>query len=112
MAAVLLHSPHPERLAAFYRERLGVPLEPMALPDFPPHYACEVGQVYFAVMPGEGGLGSSPACVAFHVEDVASRALALEEAGVPCDFPPRRTSLGFIARFRDPDGNLVELYQP
>jgi catechol 2,3-dioxygenase-like lactoylglutathione lyase family enzyme len=34
------------------------------------------------------------------------------EGNVEVVFGPRRTGVGLLARYRDPDGNLVELVQP
>ncbi|MHB8874206.1 MAG: VOC family protein [Myxococcaceae bacterium] len=110
VAAVLIESPRPEELAAFYRELLGVPLEAVALSGEAPHFACEVGSVYLAITPGQHAGGGT--CLALMVKDEEASARALAQAGVPFDFPPRRTPLGLITRLRDPDGNPVELYQP
>lgn len=128
VAAVLLFSEAPSELAAFYRDLVGLPLLPTRL--VAPHFACEIGQVYVAIMPaaragirGRPDGGEDPACgarahttghtcVAFMVPDVRAAHRALKKAGVDFDFGPRRTPLGLIARFRDPDGNAVEVYEP
>lgn len=110
VAAVLLESPRPEALAAFYRDLLGVPLLPQALPGVAPHFACELGGVYLAI--SRGAHRGSGTCLALMVEDVQGSVRALEAAGVEFASPARRTALGLIVRFEDPDGNPVELYQP
>jgi catechol 2,3-dioxygenase-like lactoylglutathione lyase family enzyme len=110
VAAVLIESPRPEALAAFYRDLLGVPLLPQDLPGVAPHFACELAGVYLAI--SRGPRKSSGTCVAFMVEDVEASVRALAAAQVKFDAPARRTALGLIVRFEDPDGNPVELYQP
>lgn len=110
VAAVLLYSPRPARLVAFYRDLVGLALQPVAVPGYPRHHACEVAGVYLAVLRGRGG--PSRTCLALMVDDVAGATAALRRAGVRVVAPPRRTELGLIARFLDPDGNPLELYQP
>lgn len=115
IAAVLLFSPDPEALAAFYRRYFGVQLRPVSVPGLGPHWACDVGHVYLSLWPFDspdaprttGGTGG----VAFQVRDVQNDYQRLVQAGVPSVFPPRRTAVGIIARLRDPDGNPVEIVQ-
>ncbi len=110
MAAVLLESNDPAALARFYRELLGVPLVKVELPGVRSHFAGELNGVYFAITPGAPRPGRT--CVALKVESVVRATTALKQAGVYVVAEPKRTPLGFIARFRDPEGNLFELYQP
>jgi catechol 2,3-dioxygenase-like lactoylglutathione lyase family enzyme len=114
IAAVLLLSPDPDRLALFYAEKLGLPLQRIVLPNVQPHWACEIRQVYFSIWPDEsvdqGSAGSGG--VALYVPDVQRDFDRLVSLGVPVEFAPKRTAMGIIARLRDPDGNPVELYQP
>jgi predicted enzyme related to lactoylglutathione lyase len=128
VAAILIFSEAPCELAAFYRDLVGLPLLPTR--HLAPHFGCEIGQVYVAIMKaaragkrGRPNGGEAPAsgarahtkghtCVAFMVPDVRAAYRALKKAGVDFDFGPRRTPLGIIARFRDPDGNAVEVYEP
>lgn len=114
IAAVLLLSPDPDRLARFYAEKLGLPLQRVALPEVEPHWACEIRQVYFSIWPdGRGGQPSAGSGgVALYVPDVQRDFDRLVDLGVPVEFSPKRTAMGIIARLRDPDGNPVELYQP
>ena len=116
VAAVLLLSPDPALLAAFYREKLAFPLVPVNLPDLEPHFGCEVGHVYISIWPSPNPVPNTArergAIVAYYVSDVAEEVKRLESQGVPVVLPPKRTRLGMIARLEDPDGNLFELYQP
>ena len=115
IAAVLLFTPDPEALAAFYRRHFGVPLRPVNVQGLSPHWACDVGRVYLSLWPSDGawdpGASSGAGGVAFQVRDVASEHRRLVDAGVRSVFPPRRTAVGIIARLLDPEGNVVEIVE-
>jgi len=116
VVAVLLFSADPESLTRFYREQLGVPLRFIEVAGLEQHFACDIGHVYFSIWPA--GAQQSPsgsgkrAGTAFYVEDLPATFERLAASGVPVEFAPRRTPLGVIARLRDPDGNIFELYHP
>jgi catechol 2,3-dioxygenase-like lactoylglutathione lyase family enzyme len=116
VAAVLLFSDDPAALARFYREELGVPLRPVNLPEVDPHWACDIRHVYFSIWPSTDAAAKTAepnrGGAAFYVRDVPSEFERMRERGVEVVFAPRRSALGIIARFRDPDGNPFELYQP
>lgn len=117
VAAVLLFSADPERLARFYVTELGIPLRLTAVPDLPRHWACDIGHVYVSIWPHnddqpDEGAGAGRGGVALYVRNVQQWFDRLTGRGVPVIFPPKRTRLGMIARLRDPDGNPFELYQP
>jgi len=117
IAAVLLFSEDAKTLAEFYRERLGVPLRRIAVAGVEPHWACDIRQVYFSIWPSKDKEskeipGGRRGGVAFYVADVQQQFERLVAQGVRVEVPPNETSLGKIARLRDPDGNLFELYQP
>lgn len=116
IAAVLLYSAQPEALVGFYQERLGVQLQPITVAGLEPHWACDIAHVYFSIWPKKDSADTTVsdhrAGVAFYVSDVRATYKRLVESGVAVEFSPRRTPLGLIARLRDPDGNVFELYQP
>ena len=116
VAAVLLFSKDPERLARFYREELGVPLRCFRLKDLPVHWACDIRHVYVSIWPAEGvddGPGEAlRGGLALYVRDVKREFDRLVAGGVRVELSPRTTPLGILARLRDPDGNPSELYQP
>lgn len=109
ITAILLETKRPERLAAFYRDALGLELAWVDVPGFPPHFGVELAQVYFAILEGRPRPGP---CVAFYVDDVRAAAKRLTRARVRQLTTPARTPLGLISRFADPDGNPFELFQP
>jgi len=117
VAAVLLYSPSPEALVHFYRVKLGVPLERVELQGVDPHWACDISSVYISIWPlAEGEEDPAPgrgrAGMALYVRDVWLTFERLREEGVEVLRPPTRSAMGLIAQLRDPDGNLLELYQP
>lgn len=117
IAAVLLFSENAKSLADFYREQLGVPLKRIAVAGVEPHWACDICRVYFSIWPSKDSESKEipearRSGVAFYVSDVQSQFDRLVAQGVRVEAPPSETSLGKIARLRDPDGNLFELYQP
>lgn len=114
VAAVLLASPDPSGLARFYRDALGIPMRAMRVPGLPEHHAADVGHVYVSIWrAGEAGMpAGAGGGLALCVGDVAAAFARLEALGVRVVFPPRATVLGVVARLLDPDGNVLELYQP
>lgn len=118
IAAVLLFSADPDRLARFYIEHLAIPLRHMNVPGHPVHWACDIGRVYFSIWPisaedaTQANSHAPRGGAAFYVPDVQREFQRLEGLGVPVEFPPQQSVLGIIARLRDPDGNIFELYQP
>ena len=116
IAAVLLFSKNPDALAGFYRQKIGVPLQRIAVPELPAHWACDIGHVYVSIWPTDAAdcerAQPHRGGIAFYVRNVATEFARLKEDGVSVDFAPKRTGVGIIARLRDPDGNPFELYQP
>jgi hypothetical protein len=51
LSAVLIVSPQPARLAEFYREVVGVPLQDEAHGTSRAHYGCTLGDLHFAINP-------------------------------------------------------------
>ncbi len=113
----ILVSRQPDRMAGFYRDVLGRHLHDERHGDSQPHWACEPGDVHFAIHPAEDypedpATGPGPVKLAFMVFDLPAMVTWLEECGTAPCFPP--TELGAqsqITAVRDPDGNLVELTQ-
>lgn len=114
VAAVLIFAADPDGLAAFYRQRLGVPLRLVQVAGAARHWACELGHVYVSVWPAERPVaaGAGRVGLALYVRDVQREFERLVAAGVAVDFAPRVSALGIIARLRDPEGNPFELYAP
>lgn len=125
LSAVLLVSRNPVRLAEFYRNVLGIPLEPEhhgePEPGDPrgsrsgagPHFGCTLGDLRFAIHPidefpdGRSGVGSVK--LAFTVFDLEAVVARVKEFSIDLLYPPNDTGFFRITAFCDPDGNLIEL---
>lgn len=121
-SAIVLVSRDPRRLAEFYRDKLGLPLEEEIHPDSDVHYACEIGDIHFAIFPEPqkhlergarvGQTGHGQVKFAFTVFDLDNLVKALRERGVEVTYPPMQAE-DFIrmTAIKDPDGNYIELTQ-
>ncbi|SEL12876.1 hypothetical protein SAMN05444354_10456 [Stigmatella aurantiaca] len=118
-SAIVLVSKDTRRLAAFYRDTLGLPLEEEIHPDSDVHYACEIGDIHFAIFPEPkkhldrgARVGHGQVKFAFTVFDLDGLVKALRERGVEVTYPPMQAE-DFIrmTAIRDPDGNYIELTQ-
>ncbi|MGH7610152.1 MAG: VOC family protein [Candidatus Dormibacteria bacterium] len=112
LSAVLLTSPDPGRLAVFYRDRLGLPLVEERHDQAEAHWGCELGDVHFAIHPGEPPDGAGPVRLALWVFDLEALVAGLAEQGVECSYPITKLGEGsWVTALSDPDGNQVELTQ-
>jgi predicted enzyme related to lactoylglutathione lyase len=112
LSAVLLTSRDAARLAAFYRDALGLPLAPEQHGQTAPHWGCELGDVHFAIHPRADAAAPGPIRLAFWVFDLKAFVGRLEERGIPLRYPI--VPLGpesFVTAILDPDGNEIELTQ-
>jgi len=114
-SGVILVSESPERLAAFYRDVLGVPLGAEEHEGSLPHWGCDLGDIHFAIHPIEdfpdGRAGVGAVKLAFNVFDIHALAEHLTKAGVSLLYPPKDTGFFLSTAVQDPDGNFVELTQ-
>jgi catechol 2,3-dioxygenase-like lactoylglutathione lyase family enzyme len=114
LSGIILVSAEPSRLVSFYRDVLGVPLVEEQHGDTDPHWACELGDVHFAIHsvaddPGEPtGVGSVK--IAFMVFELDRLVTWLAGNGVELCYPPVEFGAeSRITAVRDPDGHVVEL---
>jgi predicted enzyme related to lactoylglutathione lyase len=115
LSAVLIVSENPERLADFYRDVVGIPLEEEQHGHSRAHWGCTLGDIHFAIHPiatfpdRRSGVGAVK--LAFTVFDIQALAKRLEHRGVPLLYAPRDTGFFWSTAILDPDGNLVEFTQ-
>ncbi|MGI9328953.1 MAG: VOC family protein [Pseudomonadales bacterium] len=115
VSAILLISPSASKLADFYRDAIGLPLEDEVHEGIPLHYGCEMGPVHFAIHPSESWPGEihkeplSPVIV-LETSDVRAAHQRLLDAGIAAS-PPYDHGFGILTSFRDPDGNNVQLME-
>lgn len=92
----------------FYSYVLGLPV--IAKTDRSAEFRTD-GPV-LAVQPREqpGGAGSTQ--ITFQVQDLEVVFNEVKRRGAKVVSPPRTVDAGRVARFADPDGNIVELFEP
>jgi catechol 2,3-dioxygenase-like lactoylglutathione lyase family enzyme len=127
-SAVVLYSEDPERLASFYRDTLGFPLEPDASATSASgsfswgstsgsiDFECELGPVSFAVRAAAEGPDDvreriGAVVLSLAVADLDAYLSALRQEGVEADGPVALSQGRRGARLRDPDGNELELVE-
>lgn len=117
LSAVLLTSRQPDRLAAFYRDVLGLPLHEERHDPGPSHWGCELGDVHFAIHPAEDAAdaprGPGLVRLAFWVFDLEAFVQRIgQEHGIRCRYPIQDLGASsLVTAITDPDGNEVELTQ-
>ncbi len=115
VGAILLISQDAARLAEFYRSALGLPMVDEVHEGVPLHYACELGDVHFAIhpsetWPGEPTENSQSPVIVLNTLDVAAVYKELRESGVAAT-PPFDHGFAILVSFRDPDGNNIQVMQ-
>lgn len=108
--AILIHTQDVEGLAAFYRDKVGLPLT-VSNHGGGLHAEADLGSFHFAIFPGGGeAVAKGPVTFSLHSDDVDADYEALKLRGVEFESPPSKKPFGGVtAPFRDPDGNGVVL---
>src|SRR5271154_5697775 len=109
LAVVILNSDAPEKLVAFYRDALGLPL---ARRDASENFTCVIGDTFFAIHAlQEGKQPTQGVEVGFHFSDVDGFVKQLESKGVQIQDPVKDYPWARAAQVVDPQGNTVYLMQ-
>jgi catechol-2,3-dioxygenase len=115
LSAVLLTSPDAARLADFYRDVVGLPLEEERHGDTLPHWGCELGDLHFAIHPLQNFKdqthGTGAVRLAFTVFDMAAFVAKVEASGHSLDYAPVDRGFALMTAVTDPDGNHIEFTQ-
>jgi predicted enzyme related to lactoylglutathione lyase len=115
LSAILIVSEDPARLAMFYRDVVGIPLEDEAHGQSQPHYGCTLGDLHFAIHPVETfpdrryGVGAVK--LALNTFDIEGLVKRLQAKGVKILYPPTDTGFFISTAINDPDGNFIEFTQ-
>jgi hypothetical protein len=106
--SIVLTSESPQALAAFYRDTLEVPLEEERRRGTSTHWACQLGELHFAVHDrAEFWLPSGASTlVSFTIDAVAPFEERLARQRVELRGRRRIGPMDFLA-FQDPDGRFV-----
>ncbi|MBI2760063.1 MAG: VOC family protein [Chloroflexi bacterium] len=98
-----------DRAVAFYRDALGLPIK---FQDGAKWAQFDAGGVNFSISSPEEAAGEAAgAVVIFEVDDIDASRTALEQAGASVLDTRDMGSHGRSLTFKDPDGNLVQLFQ-
>lgn len=115
ICGVILVTNDVERLAAFYCDTLGLPLEREEHGDLPVHYGVDIGTTHLGIHPPQsfGRTKARPggAVFALEIDDLDMRLSSLAERGVSPVVPKHDEGFGPVAAIEDPDGNLIELVE-
>jgi catechol 2,3-dioxygenase-like lactoylglutathione lyase family enzyme len=112
LAGIVLYSPDPARLTAFYREAIGVPLADADHGTVGGHQEGQLGGVHFAVWDERASHGAAPLVPVFRVTDLGPSGAAVERLGArrlhkPIDLGEGKRICGYA----DPDGRAFRLIQ-
>jgi lactoylglutathione lyase len=117
LIVVILHVSELERSLRFYRDLLGVPLEPgVNTPEDDPWYGGHHAELswrdgaylHFSLFPARSPeRKTTGAELGFMMDDVRMVHQRMTTAGVSALHEPRTEPWGLTARYADPDGNIV-----
>ncbi|QEH35217.1 Glyoxalase-like domain protein [Aquisphaera giovannonii] len=114
IGGVFFKARDPKALAAWYREHLGVPVEPgQTYGTFSSAAAEEL--TAWSTFPADTpyfGPGPSPFMVNYRVRDLDAMLAQLRAAGVPVDDRVEDYGFGRFGWATDPEGNRFELWEP
>ena|SRR2546422_2977948 len=99
-----------EASTRFYRDILGFKI----VETFPDGSLLSAGQILLGIHREEGDRKSRPGgtSIILHTTDIKGAVRELTERGIKSPPQIEQEHFGWIASFRDPDGYLLELWQP
>ncbi len=113
IGGVFFRAHDPKGLAQWYQDHLGVFVTPESSSD--PVWNQQAGPTSFTPFPEKTNYFGDAAkqwLINFRVNDLDRMAAQLEAAGTVVKIDPTTYPYGRFARFHDPEGNPVELWQP
>jgi predicted enzyme related to lactoylglutathione lyase len=115
VGGVFFRSRNPRKLARWYRDSLGIPLDMPSAASFKPTQMPANGLTVWSVFPARTRYfrpSASSFMVNLVVDDVDEALCQVELAGATIVGKPKSYPYGRFGWFLDPDGNKVELWQP
>jgi len=98
-----------ERAVAFYKDAMGLPVK---FQDGTKWAQFDAGGTNFSLSsPEEAAEGAMGAVLIFEVDDIADAGITIEKNGGEVLGSRDMGDHGRVLSFRDPDGNLVQLFQ-
>ncbi len=118
IGGIFIKSKDPQRLRAWYREHLGIPVEEWGGASFrwqTPEHPNPDGTTVWSVMPAESKYfdpSPAPFMVNYRVEDLHALLATLRAERCEVDEKVEESEFGKFGWVMDPDGNRVELWEP
>lgn len=113
IGGVFFRARDPDRLNRWYADHLGVDPAPESYEV--PSWWQQAGPTVLAAMPADSAHFGDPALswsINFRVASLDAMVSQLRGAGIDVDVDPKEYPNGRFASLRDPEGNLVQLWQP
>ncbi|MBS1571113.1 MAG: VOC family protein [Bacteroidetes bacterium] len=108
LGGLIFQSTNPDRLADFYKQKIGLPLELRTHGGLYEHWECDYHNIHFAILKTDENTEGNAIVASFIVDDietlVGENNLTLESEIL---------ALGggsFVGRIKDPDGNRIHLW--
>jgi predicted enzyme related to lactoylglutathione lyase len=112
LTGIVMFSQAPERLAAFYRDTLGIPFELVQHGKLAEHIECEFNNIHFAILKKAQINAKSNIIPSFAVNDLKSFLDELSQQGIEPLHPIIDIGEGkFVSTISDLDGNAIRLIQ-
>lgn len=117
LSVTLLLAKNTQETANFYREALGLGLHEEQHDGRPPHYACQLGSVYFTIQPA-GEFSKEPPSgydflqLCFTVADLDAFLQRLRGLNISPLHPPQPFEHTTFTTLLDPDGRHVRIMTP
>ena len=112
LGGFFFRSEHPEKLAQWYKDTLGIDLVPTAEDQVP--WITEGGPMVFAPFSSDTTYfaADKPFMLNFKVRDLAAKVAQLEKAGIKVAVKAPMPGIGKFAHLVDPAGTPIELWEP
>ncbi|MCB9233488.1 MAG: hypothetical protein H6581_17660 [Bacteroidia bacterium] len=108
LGALIFYSPDPEKFAAFYQEKFGIPFALQRHGNIPEHYECDFEGLHYAVLKRKPGPPVHSVVPSFHVADIEE---FLQQTGMQRLHPIMDLGEGsFVCSVNDLDGNMIRLW--
>ena len=108
IGGIYFRASDPEALARWYETCLGVEMQPQG----PAALGWHPGGTTAPVAPGLGAAdGTNGWLLNFRVRDLDQMVRQLRQQGVAVDVDPRDHAVGRLARFSDPEGNPLAIWE-
>ncbi|WP_156307035.1 VOC family protein [Sphingobacterium endophyticum] len=108
LGALIFQSNNPDRLAAFYKEVLGLPLELNSHGELYSHWECDFNNIHFAILKTNEILNGNGVIPSFVVKDILK---LINDHNLSLNDEILHLGDGkYVGWLNDPDGNRIHLW--